>query len=99
MNPLIEKEPLEEKENSLVLMDQKELWSDLKETEYIVFVVQKTNHSYLPSETVPMPITKLIAKFNYISIAPTTIPPMQIFSIIKLTLFLELFCQIYHIIE
>ena len=78
LNPLKEKEPLVEKENSFVLLvDKKEVWSDLKETEHVVFVIQKPDHSSLASKIVSTPIAELLTEFPNISSAPTTRPPMR----------------------
>ena len=78
LNPLIEKEPPIERENSSVLLvDQKEVWNDLKETEQVVFVVQKPDHSSFASEIVPKPVVELLAEFPDISSAPTSLPPMR----------------------
>ena len=78
MNPLNEKEPRIERENSYVLLvDQKEVWNDLKETEQVVFVVQKPNDSSLASNIVPTPIVELVIEFPDTSHAPTTLPPMR----------------------
>ena len=78
LNPLIEKEPPIERENSYVLLvDQKEVWNDLKETEQGVFVVQKPDHSSFASEIVPEPVVELLAEFPDISSAPTSLPPMR----------------------
>ena len=74
----MEKEPPVEKENSSVLLvDQKEVWNDLKETEQVVFVVQKPDHSSLASKIVPEPLVELLAEFLDISSTPTSLPPMR----------------------
>ena len=78
LNPLMEREPPIERENSSVLLvDQKEVWNDLKETEQVVFVVQKPDHSSFASEIVPEPVVELLAEFPDISSAPTSLPPMR----------------------
>ena len=78
LNLLHEKEaPLGKQNSSVLLMDQKDLLNDLKYMELTVFVIQNTYHLSLPSETVPTPITKLLAKFLYISGTPTTPPPLR----------------------
>ena len=74
----MEKEsPVERENSSVLLVDQKEVWNDLKETEQVVFVVQKPNHSSLASKIVPKPVVELLAEFPDISSTPTSLPPMR----------------------
>ena len=58
-------------------MDQKEVWNDLKETEQVVFIVEKPDHSSFASKIVPKPLVELLAEFPDISSAPTSLPPMR----------------------
>ena len=39
------------------------MWNDLNETEQVVFVVQKPDHSSLASKIVPEPVVELLAEF------------------------------------
>ena len=57
-------------------MDQKKVCSDLKETEEVVFVVQKPDHSSFAFEIVPEPVVDLLAAFPDMSSAPTSLPQM-----------------------
>ena len=75
LNPLMEKEPTIERENSsILLVDQKEVWNYLKETKQVVFVIQNPDHSSFASEIVHEPVVELLAEFPDISSA---LPPMR----------------------